>query len=202
MSLDLALLKWGCYTLLKASRRLGLDDPLIPCWEEVVKNLIDYPFDEYGFMLGRDESSSINHQHFSNLLMIYPLYLANIEQEDTTDELKRSFDRARGTAGPGERQAMVQAHAGPIGTAIGLGDLALEGLKRLQSLVRYAFSRQFPRLGKISSSMICEQKGIFWSRQNARLVKPNGYGSKVWRANPAGSGLVSSERSVSRAIAR
>ncbi len=83
-------------------------------------------------LLRRDESSSINHQHFSNLLMIYPLYLVNIEQEGTTDVLKRTFDHVRGTGGPGERQAMVQAHAGSINTAIGLGDLALEGLKRLQ----------------------------------------------------------------------
>ena len=46
--------------------------------------------------------------------------------------LKRSFERALGTAGPGQRQAMVQAHAGPIGTAQGLGDQALESLKLLQ----------------------------------------------------------------------
>jgi len=129
---DLALFKWGCHTLLKASRRLGIDDPLIPRWEAVVKRLVDYPVDEYGFRLGRDESSSQNHQHLSNLLMIYPLYLVNIEQEGTADVLRRSFDRARGTSGPGERLAMVQAHAAPIGTAIGLGDQALEGLKLLQ----------------------------------------------------------------------
>ena len=129
---DLALFKWGCHTLLKTSKRLGIDDPLIPRWEEVTKRLVDYPFDEYGFRLGRDKSSSKNHQHFSNLLMIYPLYLVNIEQAGTADVLKRSLDRARSTAGPGQRQAMVQAHAGPIGTAQGLGDEALESLKRLQ----------------------------------------------------------------------
>jgi hypothetical protein len=83
-------------------------------------------------MLGRDKSSSANHQHFSNLLMIYPLHLVNIEQVGTADVLKRSFDRARSTAGPGQRQAMVQAHAGPMGATIGLGDEALDSLKRLQ----------------------------------------------------------------------
>ena len=110
---DLALFKWGCHTLLKASQRLNIDDPLIPRWKAVVEHLPDYPADEYGFRLGRDETSSANHQHFSNLLMIYPLHLVNIEQEGTADVLKRSFDRARSTAGPGQRQAMVQAHAGP-----------------------------------------------------------------------------------------
>lgn len=129
---DLALFKWGCHTLLKASQRLKLDDPLIPRWKAVVERLPDYPADEHGYMLGRDKSSSANHQHFSNLLMIYPLRLVNIEQEGTADVLKRSFDRARSTVGPGQRQAMVQAHLGPIAAALGFGDEALESLKRLQ----------------------------------------------------------------------
>jgi len=129
---DLALFKWGCHTLLKASKRLHIDDPLIPRWQEVVGRLANYPADEHGFMLGRDKPSAANHQHFSNLLMIYPLHLVNIEQEGAANVLTRSFERARDTAGPGERQAMVQAHAGPLGTAIGLGDQALDGLKRLQ----------------------------------------------------------------------
>jgi len=129
---DLALFKWGCYTLLKTSERLEIDDPLIPRWRDVTRRLVDYPYDEHGFMLGRDRTSSKNHQHFSNLLMIYPLYLVNIEQPGTANVLRRSFERALGTAGPGQRQAMVQAHAGPIGTAQGLGDEALQSLKLLQ----------------------------------------------------------------------
>ena len=129
---DLALFKWGCYTLLKTCKRLGVDDPLIPKWREVTERLVDYPYDENGFMLGRDRTSSANHQHFSNLLMIYPLYLVNIEEDgDMADVMKASFERALSTAGPGQRQAMVQAHAGPIGTAQGLGDEALVSLKRL-----------------------------------------------------------------------
>ena len=95
----------------------------------MVERLPDYPADEHGFRLGRDRTSSANHQHFSNLLMIYPLHLVNIEQKGTTDVLKRSFERALGTAGPGQRQAMVQAHAGPIGAALGLGDRTLISLQ-------------------------------------------------------------------------
>jgi len=126
---DLALFKWGCYTLLKASKRLGIDDPLILRWKDVVKNLVDFPADEYGFRLGSEKTSSPSHRHFSNLLMIYPLYLVNIEQEGTMEVLKKSYDRADANKG---LQAMVQAHAGPIGAALGQGDQVLEGLKRLQ----------------------------------------------------------------------
>jgi hypothetical protein len=129
---DLALFKWGCLTLLNTSHRLGISDPLIPRWRDAVKCLPEFPADEHGFRLGRDESSPANHQHFSHLLMIYPLYLVNIEQAGASGVLRRSFARARSNAGPGQRQAMVQAHAGPIAAALGLGDESLDCLKQLQ----------------------------------------------------------------------
>ena len=130
---DLALLKWGCHALLDANDRLNLDDPLAPRWREILRRLPDFPADEHGFMLGRNQTSSANHQHLSNLLMIYPLYLVNIEQPGTIDVLRRSLARALSTAGPGQRQAMVQAHAGPIATALGRGDDALDSLGKLQA---------------------------------------------------------------------
>jgi hypothetical protein len=126
---DLALFKWGCLTLLKASKRLGIDDPLIPRWKEVVQKLTDFPADEYGFRLGSEQPSWSQHRHFSNLLMIYPLYLVNIDQAGTMEALRKSYDRAHSTKG---LPAMVEAHAGPIGAVIGRGDDALDGLKRLQ----------------------------------------------------------------------
>ena len=130
---DLALLKWGCHTLLHCARRLQIDDPLAPRWREVIERLPLYPADEHGFRLGRNQTSSANHQHLSNLLMIYPLHLVNSEQEGAMDVLRRSFERALNTAGPGQRQAMVQAHAGPIGATLGLGDETLVSLRRLQA---------------------------------------------------------------------
>jgi hypothetical protein len=130
---DLALLKWGCHILLQSSARLGIDDPLIPRWREVIRRLPEFPVDDDGFRLGSDRTSPENHQHLSHLLMIYPLHLVNIDQPGAADVLKRSFQRALTTVGPGQRQAMVQSHAGPIGAAIGDGDGALESLRLLQA---------------------------------------------------------------------
>jgi hypothetical protein len=130
---DLALCKWGCLTLLKAAGRLGIDDPLIPRWREVAKRLPDFPADEHGFRLGSNQPSAANHQHFSHLLMMHPLFLVNVEQSGLTDVMRCSLARALATAGPGQRQAMVQAHAGPLAAVLGLGDTALESLERLQA---------------------------------------------------------------------
>ena len=127
---DLALFKWGCYTLLKSCERLKIKDPLIPRWKDVTERLIDFPVDEFGFRLGSNCSSAKGHRHFSNLLMIYPLYLVNIEQDGAKKALMESYTRAHSITG---LSAMVQTHAGPIGASLGQGDMALEGLKRLQS---------------------------------------------------------------------
>jgi hypothetical protein len=126
---DLALFKWGCLTLLKASQRLGIDDPLIPRWKQVAEKLVAFPADDHGFRLGRDQTSPPDHRHLSHLLMIYPLYLVNIEQAGSREVLQASYDRARLVSG---LPAMVQTHLGPIGAVLGQADPALVGLKRLQ----------------------------------------------------------------------
>jgi hypothetical protein len=65
--------------------------------------------------------------------MIYPLYQVNIDQEGSRDVLRRSVRQAYELKGSDSLPAMVQAHAGPIASALGDGDLALEGLKRQQA---------------------------------------------------------------------
>ncbi|MHC4884255.1 MAG: glycosyl hydrolase family 95 catalytic domain-containing protein [Planctomycetota bacterium] len=131
---DLSLFKWGCHILLKASKRLEINDPLSSRWEDVTENLVSFPADENGYQLAKDVTPWPGHRHLSHLLMIYPLYLVNIEQNDTTDILSRSYasaDEGDGSDGGAmeELVAMVQAHAGTIGTALGEGDKALAGLQ-------------------------------------------------------------------------
>lgn len=126
---DLALLKWGCHTLIRSAGILKIDDPLIPRWKEVIAKTIDFPEDEIrGFRLGSNKAS-VSHRHQSHLLMIYPLYLVNIEQPGKEDVLKKSYAAADATR---EYIAMTQAHTAPIGANLGLGDQALNGLRRLQ----------------------------------------------------------------------
>jgi hypothetical protein len=124
---DLALLRWGCQTLLWSARRLKLDDPLIPKWEDVLNRLVDFPADENGFRLGSNKPASTNHRHGSHLLMIYPLYLVNIDQPDKREVLRQSVERFAATKG---LPAMVATHAVPAAASIGNGELALSGLQK------------------------------------------------------------------------
>ncbi|HEV2781617.1 MAG TPA: Tat pathway signal sequence domain protein [Actinophytocola sp.] len=88
---DLALIRWGCRTLLDAARILRVDDPLAPRWREVLGTLVDYPVDANGFMIGADVPFAKSHRHYSHLLMVYPLYEITGEQPDKVDLIDRSL---------------------------------------------------------------------------------------------------------------
>lgn len=124
---DLSLLRWGCRALLWSSKRLGIDDPLIPRWKAVLNKLTDFPTDKNGFRLGADRTASKGHRHGSHLLMIYPLYVKNIDQPGTDEVLNRSVERFQ--TGLSGYTAMVATHLVPMAGAIGRSDMALKGLK-------------------------------------------------------------------------
>ena len=117
---DLALLKWACISLIQASERLNIKDPLLERWRDISKRLVDFPADENGYMVGRDIPYIWN-RHYSHLFMIYPLYLINWDQTENREIIDISLRRQVGKLGRG---------IGPVSlaTCIGRGNLALEYL--------------------------------------------------------------------------
>ncbi len=90
---DLALLRWGVGTLLRAAERLGLEDPLAPEWRNILDKLTPYPEDgEDGFLIARGVPLDSSHRHFSHLLMVYPLHLVNPEQPGGAERIRRSLE--------------------------------------------------------------------------------------------------------------
>lgn len=76
---DLALIRWGCQTLLDITHRLRMEDALASKWKEVVTNLTEFPQNENGLLIGRNTPYAFSHRHYSHLLSIYPLYLINVD---------------------------------------------------------------------------------------------------------------------------
>lgn len=71
----------GIGALLEASDILNIDKEKQKYWQETLQNVAAYPTDNNGFMVGADLPFTESHRHYSHLLMIYPLYLVNIENE-------------------------------------------------------------------------------------------------------------------------
>lgn len=88
---DLALIRWGCSTLLDAVRELRVDDPLAPEWRGVLASLAPYPVDENGYMIGAGVPFAKSHRHYSHLLQVYPLYQVNWEQPEHRALIEKSL---------------------------------------------------------------------------------------------------------------
>lgn len=88
---DLALLRWSCRTLIESARILNIDDPLAARWREVLDQLVEYPVDASGFMIGAGVPLAKSHRHYSHLLAVYPLHEVNWEQPESRDLIERSL---------------------------------------------------------------------------------------------------------------
>jgi hypothetical protein len=130
---DLALLRWGCTTLVKICEQLDIDDPLLPKWQNTIKNLTDYPINENGYMIARGVPFARKHRHYSHLLMLYPLYLVNVEQAGAKERAVKSVQHWQSF---GKSTGYAMTGASSISAAFGLGNDALEYLNGLKSFLQ------------------------------------------------------------------
>ncbi|MDR6550137.1 glycosyl hydrolase family 95 catalytic domain-containing protein [Paenibacillus qinlingensis] len=131
---DLALLRWGCQTLLRIVRILDIDDPQKAKWETTLEQLVPLPVDETGFMIGAGQPLEFGHRHFSHLMAVFPLHLMS---GDTTEErelimrsLRHWFSRE------GDLRGFTFTGAASIAAALGEGDESLKYLKTLMHLLK------------------------------------------------------------------
>lgn len=95
---DLALLRWGCQTLVEICREAGIDHPRLPDWQRALERLVDFPVGEDGWLIGRGVPLEHAHRHYSHLMMFYPLHLVTWDQEEKRDLIRRSVSHWLGAA--------------------------------------------------------------------------------------------------------
>lgn len=127
---NLALLRWGCTTLVALCERFKIDDPLLPKWRSVLEKLVDYPVNENGFMIGAGEPFAKGHRHYSHLLMAYPLYLVNVDQPGARDLIDKTLRHWMGFKEG--KTGYTWTGSSSIASALGDGDRALEFLNGLK----------------------------------------------------------------------
>ncbi|WP_405875687.1 MULTISPECIES: glycosyl hydrolase family 95 catalytic domain-containing protein [unclassified Streptomyces] len=125
---DLALIRWGCTTLLEVAAHLGVDDPLKQRWQEVLARLTPYPVDANGFMIGGDTPYAQSHRHYSHLLMVYPLYLVNWDQPEQRELIEKTI--VRWHALTGAHRGYSYTGAASMYAMMGRGDTALTYLEK------------------------------------------------------------------------
>ena len=128
-NIDLALLRWGCQTLLESAAKLKIDDPLIPRWKDTLARLTPYPHDENGLKVSASTPFARSHRHYSHLLMIYPLYIMPPEQPENRELVIRSLKHWMGM--PKELLGYSYTGAASISALLGEGDEAARYLNKL-----------------------------------------------------------------------
>ena len=126
---DLALLAWGCRTLLDATDRLGIDDELRPQWTDVLDRLVDPPQGSDGLWIGAGVPLTSSHRHYSHILWFYPLHVLDVGDAADRDLLERSL--AHWVGFTGALQGYTFTGAASMSAMLGEGDQALTYLNTL-----------------------------------------------------------------------
>ena len=72
---DLSLFRWGVKTAKTVLELLDMTEPNMPKWDKVIENLVPYPVDQDGLMVGATLKMTSMHRHWSHLFPIYPLHV-------------------------------------------------------------------------------------------------------------------------------
>ncbi|RKN84086.1 glycosyl hydrolase family 95 catalytic domain-containing protein [Paenibacillus ginsengarvi] len=138
---DLALLRWGCETLLRISEMpepaAGTDterDADRRKWQEILERLAPLPTDETGYMIGRGQPLAFGHRHFSHLMAVFPLHLVSGDSEEERELILRSL--RHWFSMEGDLRGFTFTGAASIAATLGLGDESLAYLKSLLHLLK------------------------------------------------------------------
>ncbi|MGW2546042.1 glycosyl hydrolase family 95 catalytic domain-containing protein, partial [Kitasatospora sp. NPDC001574] len=127
---DLALLHWGCRTLLDENAGRGTDDPLAATWQDVLDRLTAPPQDpDEGLWIGRDLRLTSSHRHYSHLLWFHPLHQLDLTSPSERALLRRSMAHWLGLTG--ELRGYSSTGAASMHALLGEGDAALHRLDEL-----------------------------------------------------------------------
>jgi len=71
---NLAILHWLLNSLIESNEQFNTNPDDVAKWKQLLADLIPFPVDENGLMIGSNQSFDIGHRHYSHLLGLYPLF--------------------------------------------------------------------------------------------------------------------------------
>ena len=123
---NLGLVRWLLTALIEAESHAGRGSgDEVAEWRRMRSELVDYPVDSSGLMIGSDQPVDESHRHFSHLLPLYPLYQLDPDNAGDRDLLLRSVHHWH-SIGEGKGLAGYSFTGGAaLHASLGLGTEAL-----------------------------------------------------------------------------
>ncbi|WP_165747868.1 glycosyl hydrolase family 95 catalytic domain-containing protein [Cellulophaga sp. Z1A5H] len=87
---NLAILRWILNALITSNETHNERASQVVKWEQLLNDLIDYPVDENGLMIGSDQPVGMSHRHYSHLLALYPLFQLNPDLKEDRELVDKS----------------------------------------------------------------------------------------------------------------
>lgn len=123
---NLAIFRWLLTELIDTNEKANQNLDNVKHWKEVLADLIPYPVDENGLMIGSEQPVDISHRHYSHLLALYPLFQLDPNSPKDRDLVVKSvlhwhnIENGKGLAG------YSYTGASSLYAALGMGDEAVD----------------------------------------------------------------------------
>jgi hypothetical protein len=123
---NLAILRWLLSELIITNEKANQYPEKVVHWNQVLNDLIPYPVDENGLMIGSDQPVDMSHRHYSHLLALYPLFQLDPDSPKDRELVVKSvlhwhnIDNGKGLAG------YSFTGASSLYAAMGMGDEAVD----------------------------------------------------------------------------
>ncbi len=74
---NLSLIRWLLNALIESNEKANANTEEVAKWKQTLTDLVPFPVDSNGLMIGSNQSVDMSHRHFSHLLGLYPLFQLN-----------------------------------------------------------------------------------------------------------------------------
>lgn len=71
---NLAILRWLLNAIVESCEKNKVQLDQLAHWKKILANLVPYPVDKNGLMIGSNQPVDMSHRHYSHLLALYPLF--------------------------------------------------------------------------------------------------------------------------------
>lgn len=122
---NLAILRWMLNALIDACERTEANSEYVAHWQQLLEDLIPFPVDENGLMIGSDQPVDMSHRHYSHLLALYPLFQLDPSAEQDRDLVVRSVKHWHGIEDGKALAGYSYTGASSLYAALGMGDEAV-----------------------------------------------------------------------------
>ena len=140
---DLAYTKWLAKTLMEAEKVLGLKDEEERCWKEVLENIADYKYDEFGGLVVRaDMPLSDSHRHLSHLFPITQTHEINADSPEGVKTIRACLHALK-VAGPGEWMGWTFSETAKIAQMLGEAEMADNLIREYSDRIVYENTMDF-----------------------------------------------------------